>query len=205
VGSGLHGFWRGAETILGVLAAFILSLSLAVVSFVATLAYLVNADHEHLGYAAGLFVAGTVLAVVLIRTVSQIMQRTFPAWEGRKRAAVTLPRAVFLATRRLRCLPWPLRLLLALWWLAHFASGVLVVVGSARWAEAAFPRGSVARVLVPQLLGFGFIFAANLFFLLALALMSERPTLAERWWRWRVLLDLLMLLAGVLIIRALAE
>jgi hypothetical protein len=54
------------------------------------------------------------------------------------------------------------------------------------------------------LLGFGFIFAANLFFLLALALLSQRPTLAERWWRWRVLVDILVLLVGVLIVRALA-
>jgi hypothetical protein len=69
----------------------------------------------------------------------------------------------------------------------------------ANYAKVAFPAGSAAQVVVPQLMGFGFTFAANVYVLLAVGLLSRRPAPVERWWRWRLLLDLAVLLVSVLL------
>jgi hypothetical protein len=52
---------------------------------------------------------------------------------------------------------------------------------------------------MPQVLGFGFTFAANVYVLLAVGLLSRRPAPVERWLRWRLLLDLVVLLVSVLL------
>jgi hypothetical protein len=57
---------------------------------------------------------------------------------------------------------------------------VLVALAPAGYTKIAFPPGSAAQVVVTQLMGFGFTFAANVYVLLAVGLLSRRPTAAQK-------------------------
>ncbi|HKB37102.1 MAG TPA: hypothetical protein VKD72_11655 [Gemmataceae bacterium] len=194
------------EAAVGIAASFMIGLSLSVVSFVVLLADLSSGEFSHLGPVLALFVGSTTLAALLVCTVRTVLERIFPEEARSKRAPVNLPRGVFLATRRLhRLLPWPLAVVLSALWFAHFASGVLVTIGAVRWVELVFDgRAPLVRAILPHALGFAFLFAANLYVLLALGLQVRRPAPLEHWWRWRVVIDLFMLLVAMLIVRFLS-
>jgi hypothetical protein len=194
------------ELVLGLLAVFILSFVLPVFGFLMTLATLLGPDwnlYERITPPV-VFLVATPLSVVLVGTVVRILELSNPFGEFRKpgSAHLSFSAAVFEATRYPR-LPWLLRPFLSLWWLAHFAGGVVVTVAAGqKWTRAAFdPKLAVVHTLLPYVLGLAYSFAGNLYLGLALGVMVRRPSLLERLWKWRLLTDILIMLAAAFILR----
>jgi hypothetical protein len=193
------------ELLLGLLAVFILSFALPVLGFLMTLATLIGRDwnlHERL-IPPVVFLVATPLSVILVRTVVRILELSNPFGEVRTpgSARLSFSEAIFQATRYPH-LPWLLRPFLSLWWLAHFAGGVLITVAAAqRWTRAAFnPNDTLTQTVLPSVLGLAYSFAGNLYLGLALGVVMRRPLLLERLWKWRLLTDILiMLIAGFVV------
>jgi hypothetical protein len=194
------------ELLLGLLATFILSFALPVLGFLMTIATLVGPEwtlRDKL-VAVTAFVVGTPLAIVLVRTVVRVLELSQPLLFSREpaKSRLSFSEAVFQATRY-PGLPWPLRPLLTLWWLLHFAGGVVVAVAAGQaWSLAAFsPKAIVVQTVLPQVLGLAYAFAGNLYLALALGVLVRRPLLLQRLWKWRLLSDIMTLILASVVLQ----
>jgi hypothetical protein len=95
---------------------------------------------------------------------------------------------------------WYWRPWLGLWWLAHFACaaalGHLVALEVTRGLN---PQNFLGGVLLMTLTHFAFLFAANLYLILAARVVSPTPQLCLVAWRYRFLID--TVLAVLLLLR----
>jgi hypothetical protein len=216
--------WEQAEAILGLLATFFIGFGIPLVVSVSVVA-LSGLDSGLL--VGGIFIALMIvlggLAIWVARLASRAWYACYPEWRqwetgqmaGAGPALLSpflppeekdgphehLPLAVMMAVLLPR-FPWLLRPLLGLWWLAHFSSGVFLALGTGPAFESAFPNWSPeARFLLAQAFGFTFIFAANLYLMLALGLFVRRSGTLCQLWRWRLVVDAAVLLAAILLSR----
>jgi len=111
---------------------------------------------------------------------------------GGEAIPVRLPFALVVAAQLPPISP-RFRPLLGLWCLAHFAAGGFsaLVCAMAHRALAVVP---VERVLVPSVSHFGVLFAVNLYLMLAVAVFIRQPAVLNRLWRWRLAVDLALIL-----------
>jgi hypothetical protein len=214
--------WEQAEAILGLLATFFIGFGMPLAVF----GCLVTVSRWENGWLlGGLFIADMVilggLAVWVARLASRAWYACYPEWrqfeqqqmagsgpvllspflpeEENEGPGEHLPLAVRMAVRLPR-FPWLLRLPLGLWWLGHFSSGVFLALGAGLWFERAFPATAPqVRFLLAQGLGFAFVFAANLYLMLALGLFTRRPETLSQCWRWRLVIDAAVLLTAILL------
>lgn len=106
------------------------------------------------------------------------------------------PFAVWLALEVPR-VPAAARVLLSIWWFAHFAAGFLLVRYFFKaWNRLDFP--AVVSVVLVALSVFMFHFAANVFLVLSAGLYLNSVTALERLWRNRFLIDALCTLPVLL-------
>ena len=88
--------------------------------------------------------------------------------------------------------PLPLRPIIGLWWLAHYAVGVLAVVGFNQDAHDHGHHEPVLSFFMATCSGF----AANGYLILAIATFTTSPVIRRRIWKFRVVLDVTMGVIG---------
>jgi hypothetical protein len=106
-----------------------------------------------------------------LESQTRSIQQSLEAIEGRPPA----PFALLMAARLSR-VPLALRPFLSLWWLAHFASGVGCGLLAARLTLGRMQNPLLALAIVlPVALQVAFLFAVNLYLLMAPEIRSEVP------------------------------
>lgn len=189
------------ETILGLLAAFFIGFFAPVVLAILTL--------SSLGWKRfGLTLVAAILTLVTARLAVLIARLAAQASLGRcnindevdaELPVVQLPFALAMAAQ-LPLWPWFWRVSVGLWWLSHFCGAALVghaiAVSLIRRLDVATAVIAVPLALVVH---FAFLFAANLYLVLAARTLSPHPRLCIAVWRHRFLIDFLIALALVLV------
>lgn len=93
--------------------------------------------------------------------------------------------------------PWPIRPLVAAWWLAHFGVAIL---GAMLLQQALLRSGDEARLwfrlAAAVVVSFTFAYSANLFLLLAVTCFTRSGSIVDAIWRKRFLLDAAVALAA---------
>ncbi len=111
---------------------------------------------------------------------------------GESREPLFVPLAIAMA---IRLPPWHglVRPLVAVWWLSHFAAAAFIghVVASIA-ARGLNNPGWMLSVPLTMLATFAFVFAGNLYLMLAVAACVKRPGLWLIVWRHRFFLDLVL-------------
>lgn len=217
----LRKLWIASESLMGLLATIVIGL----IPVGALLPVLVQAvqDRQWLrvvlaaaGFPISLVIAGTVITIA-----SRVVNRKGSIWPNpggwpayapgdRERddyeidenppPAPAVPLAVAMA-RELRPLPWIISVPLSLWWIAHFGLALLLGHLAARLMAAALIVPGIGLFLVVgAVLHFGFLFAANLYLLLAAAVLRPSETFQHKLWNSRVWIDSLLATASMCLI-----
>ena len=92
--------------------------------------------------------------------------------------------------------PWPLRPLVVLWWVAHFAGGVVAAVAS---ATIKTPEAAAAERPLVFFMTTCYGFAANGFLMAAVVAATSSERVQRAVWRSRVFLDVSLGVAGTII------
>lgn len=207
--------WRErAEAILGTAAVFMIGFAPTILGVLFGLAALVNRENAEWLPAWVCFPVAVVsgaLAVWVARLIQRALYMCHPELRkldqvltrGQKSLmtpfetdqpveTVHLPMAVVAGTSLPR-VPVLAAIPLALWWLAHASTGVIVGLRLDRYMDQAF-RGAPAGVkyVLPQVLNFAFSFAANIYLMLAVALFVRNTTWLLRLWKVRLFIDLVL-------------
>lgn len=98
-----------------------------------------------------------------------------------------------LAQRRL---PWPLRLPVALWWIAHFGIGVIAALMTEAIPAKKEAAGQNPEVVVLYFLVFTYTLAANGYLAQALRALGVGERGLTRFWAWRIAVDFAVMLAS---------
>lgn len=108
------------------------------------------------------------------------------------------PVALLIATRLSR-VPLALRPFLSLWWLGHFAGGICCGFIAFHAVLRLLPN-AVLPVTIALSLGcqLAFLFAVNLYLLMAVAVMWHKRRIHEAIWRWRFVVDAVLSLTVTL-------
>lgn len=86
-----------------------------------------------------------------------------------------------------------LRPFLTLWWLAHFAAGAIIGLFASRMVIDVLNNPAWAfLVVLPVAFQVAFLFAVNLYLVMAIAVLCQDRRLPEFVWRWRLSVDLLL-------------
>jgi hypothetical protein len=218
--------WRDrAEAIAGVFAVFFIGFAPPVLALLFGLAALMNRENAEWLPAWVCFpfcLASGALAIWLVRLVQRALYMCHP--ELRKYDEVMAPQQKPLLTPfdsreplekmklpmaivagvSLPRVPFLLAIPLAVWWLGHAGTGVLIGFRLDDYMEKAF-RGAPAWVkyVLPHVLNFGFSFAANIYLMLAVALFVRNTTVLRWIWRMRLLID--SILTAITAVPALLE
>jgi len=188
------------ETVLGLLAAFFIGFFAPVAFGVLMLATMARQKLEWT-FLFGLVALITGrLAVLIMRMAAHASTGRWASIEGDDDSPVVqLPFALAMAAH----LPhWPAfwRAGVGLWWLAHFCGAAMF--GHAIGASL-IRRLDVATALVAVplavLVHFAFLFAANLYLVLAARILSPTPRWCVAVWRYRFLIDFVIALALVML------
>jgi len=195
------------ETTLGLLAAFFIGFFAPVVFAIMTLVGIAQGRLPMIGAALALTLVTGWLALLVARmaaeaSMGRLSERGEPTPSfDPQLPVIRLPFALAMAAR-LPLLNWFWRPWLAVWWMTHFciaaAIGHLVAVNLIRRLDVAT---AVLAVPLAVVVHFSFLFAANLYLVLAGRALMPSPRLCVRIWKYRFLIDfivaLLMLLRGL--------
>lgn len=89
---------------------------------------------------------------------------------------------------------------LGMWWLGHFALAVVAGHFSAQWiVHVVNPQAQAIVFVIGVFFHFAFLFAANLYLLLATAVLAPRPEIWEQLWSYRFLIDFLLALGSTML------
>jgi hypothetical protein len=195
------------ETTLGLLAAFFIGFFAPVVFAIMTLVGCVQGRLPMIAAALPLTLVTGGLALLIARmaaeaSVGRLTERGQPPPVfDPTLPVVRLPFALAMAAR-LPLLNWFWRPWLSVWWMAHFSIaavlGHVVAVNLIRRLDVATALIAVPLAVVVH---FAFLFAANLYLVLAARALVPSPRLCVRVWKYRFLIDfivaLLLLLRGL--------
>ena len=205
-----HEAWQRLESVIGLCATFFVGYIPPVVLAFSTLANF----GERMWWWGGLAAVGTVLACFVAASVTRMASTAFyqcypefgparpdrfilsrllkPTWPVDQVVLPGTPLAVAMAAL-LPPIPRLARPVLSLWWLGHFASGMVFGLFAYQVGDHAFANAQVAgkilAVVLPLVFHVGFLFAVNLYLLLAVAVYVRRPAIHEKLWRLRFLVD----------------
>jgi hypothetical protein len=209
------------EAILGLLATFILGFGTPLVCLLGIIIGLNVQLPPWLEWVVFLVpVASGLLAIPMAWLANSALYDCFPEWTARgcavrqknkpelcpfapsdEHADGRLPLAVAMALRLPR-IPIGLRPLLSVWWLLHFGAGAMLGLGVYLATKQLLAAQAGALLVIPFLLDFGVLFAANLYLLMAVAVLGRNPTLWMKFWRWRILVDLALTVGMRLLVKA---
>jgi hypothetical protein len=104
------------------------------------------------------------------------------------------PRPVaLLIADRLCNEPIVLRPFLSLWWLGHFVAGAFIGIGASRVAIDFLKNPALAfMIILPLAFQFAFLFAVNLYLVMAVAVVCHDHRVHELIWRSRFVIDFLL-------------
>ena len=183
--------WEALESVLGLFATFFVGFAAPTILAVGVLVSLV----EQRWTLSALAVLGVVitgkLALLVARAAGDAVYRkqtvlqTWPPAEF----AMTPSLAVNVACR-IPQIPFLLRPLLSLWWLVHFVAGAVLGFGISRLAIRGLNQQSAFVVILALVLQVGFLFAVNLYLLMAISVFIRDAPKLEKLWGWRFPLDL---------------
>jgi hypothetical protein len=106
------------------------------------------------------------------------------------RLAPLRPVALRVADRVLR-VPFLLRPILGLWWLVHFVAAAFIGFTLSRAVIGMLDAPAhVFMLILPMAFQITFLFACNVYLLLAIAVVFRSRPFYEGIWRWRLLIDL---------------
>ncbi|GIX04858.1 MAG: hypothetical protein KatS3mg114_0727 [Planctomycetaceae bacterium] len=187
------------ETVLGLLAAFFIGLFVPLVGSLLWLGVMFARGwwDEIMLVGAGLLLLSWWLAIMLLKLASRAsLGKNFlpgPRLPGQPPPpVVTLPLALAMAAQIPRW-PVPWNVFVGGWWLAHFGAAAWIGHQSASLIIQRFDLGSLLTVVPLALaLHFAFVFAANLYLVLALRLFFYHPRVCVLAWRYRMLVDSLL-------------
>ncbi len=195
------------ETTLGLLAAFFIGFFAPVVFGILLIVGLAQRKFPLALGMLGLTIATSWLAFLIAKTAAEAsLGRLADRYDPPLRIdptlpVVKLPFALAMAAR-LPAFTWFWRPWITLWWLGHFciaaAIGHHVAVSLIRRLDVATAILAVPLAIVVH---FAFLFAANLYLVLATRAIVPSPRLCIRVWKYRYLIDfavaLLLLSKGV--------
>ena len=200
--------WIAAESIIGLLAAFVIGFMPPIVMGVGALPLFGNGEP----LLAILCLAGAVLsgcaAAYVARLASRVVERKGSLWPpdpppdeafqfDETPAEPPAPPLVVAMVSQLRPMPVPVRIVLSLWWFVHFALAVVAGHFSAKLVtNGLVGRGAATLFLVGVALHFAFLFAANLYLMLAAAVLVRAEWLWNDLWNFRIAIDLYLALAS---------
>lgn len=181
------------ELLTGALLCCVLSLAVPVVCLIGAL------DVENKATGLEQIVPGVLFAVTILLGGQAVFLALGPIF-GREawgpEAALRQPRW-----------PVPLRPILGLYWAAHFLLGAIFASGMKRLgfdlADGKSPGEAVRTLLLIAFAIFGFTYAANFYLLLALSVVTRSERLLRAVWEWRILVDIFLSFAAVLVAFAL--
>ena len=129
-----------------------------------------------------------------VRRLNETRREVVPVQTGPTQAhpAQTRPVALLVAGR-LRKVPLLLRPVLSLWWAGHFIGGAFIGLVVSRVAIDMMqnPAG-VFLIVLPLAFQIAFLFAVNLYLIMAVGVLLPSSWLCEIVWKWRFVLDLVV-------------
>ncbi len=188
------------ETILGLLAAFFIGFFGPVVAGIGLLASLIGGQPKLAVLAALAFAFSGRFAILVAKMAAEASVGKLPV--GVVNVSCDQPLCLPFALAMAALLPhyhWLWRPWLALWWLAHFgfaaAFGHLVAMSLIERLDAAT---AVVAIPLAVVVHFAFLFASNLYLVLASRVALSSPRWCVRIWRYRFAIDFTVALAMVL-------
>lgn len=195
------------ETTLGLLAAFFIGFFAPVVFGLVALVGLIQGRIPIIAASAPLMLVTGWLALLIARmaaeaSIGRLSDRGEPPPAvDPTLPVIRLPFALAMAAR-LPALSWFWRPWLAVWWMSHFciaaAFGHFVAVNLIKRLDVAT---AILAVPLAVLVHFAFLFASNLYLVIAARALTPSPRLCVRVWKYRFVIDLviasLMLLRGL--------
>jgi len=188
------------ETIIGLLAAFFIGFFAPVLFGIGLLSTLARGRWEWAIVCAGLALVTGRLAVLIMRLAAHASTGRWgeSAHDGGE-PVVQMPFALAMAAQVPR---WPivLRTGVGMWWLAHFGGAALLAhaLGTSLIRRLDVPTALIA-VPLAVMVHFAFLFAANLYLVLAARMLSRQPSLCIFVWRYRFAIDFVVALALVML------
>lgn len=195
------------ETTLGLLAAFFIGFFAPVIFGLVSLVGLVQGRMPMLMGAAPMTLVTGWLALLIARMAAEAsMGRLTDYGTAQPPSDPTLPVmhlpfALAMAAR-LPAMSWFWRPWLAVWWLGHFciaaAFGHFVAVNLIKRLDVAT---AIIAVPLAVVVHFAFLFASNLYLVIAARALVSSPRLCVRVWKYRFVIDLLI--ASLMLLRGL--
>jgi hypothetical protein len=185
------------ETVLGLLAAFFIGFFPPVTLGIATLAMLVQQRFGLSLMTGALLLISGRLAILIAKLAAHA---SLGRWDLAGQHDPTLPVVQLPFALAMACQlpgwPWVLRVGVGLWWLSHFCGAA--VFGHAI-GHSLIRRLDVATAVVAIPLAivvhFSFLFAANLYLVLAARALAPHPRWCIGVWKYRFAIDFLIALA----------
>jgi hypothetical protein len=109
----------------------------------------------------------------------------------RSEEEVFIPLALAMAIR----LPnwWVgVRPFVAVWWLCHFVAAAIIGHSTARWLNNVNNQGLIVAFPLTLMVTLAFLFAANLYLMLAISVSIRNPGVWLIAWRYRFVVDLIL-------------
>jgi hypothetical protein len=195
------------ETTLGLLAAFFIGFFAPVIFGLVSLVGLVQGRMPMLAAAAPMTLVTGWLALLIARMAAEASMgrltdhgASVPPSDPTL-PVVRLPFALAMAAR-LPAMSWFWRPWLAVWWLGHFciaaAFGHFVAVNLIKRLDVAT---AIIAVPLAVVVHFAFLFASNLYLVIAARALVSSPRLCVRVWKYRFVIDLLI--ASLMLLRGL--
>lgn len=195
------------ETTLGLLAAFFIGFFAPVILGLAALVGLLQGRMPLLAWSAPLAMVTGWLALLIARmaaeaSVGRLADRgETPPQIDPTLPIIRLPFALAMAAR-LPAMSWFWRPWLAVWWMGHFciaaAFGHFVAVNLIKRLDVAT---AIIAVPLAVVVHFAFLFASNLYLVIAARALVSSPRLCVRVWKYRFLIDLVI--ASLMLVRGL--
>lgn len=190
--------WNRFEACVGLVAAFALTFGPLALAILVFLLAIPLGEWKAAGLAALVAVLVGPMAIWLSRMATSAMERfrigetvdeTHAILDGDVRPCRT-PFALILAQNVPR-LSWGVRVLLAVWWLAHFAAGTALGEYSEFLMHEFFLLSGVPNGLAAAVFAFAFHFASNIFLVLAVTQLFNSQRVVNGVWRQRLAVDAL--------------
>jgi hypothetical protein len=194
------------ETILGLLFVFIVGFALPAILLLYAFiglshegSSLARAFHIRTDVLKDLSYGGLVVGLVACLIAYWIVRMAIRATDGQYGdVPQNVPLAVAMGLQLPR-FPLPLRFLLGAWWLVHFAVGCAYGIALGFLPITQPDSHWALKYLLPMLVTFPLVFAANVYFMLAVAVFYNKRELLRRTWQCRLLIDALVTLIPLVV------
>jgi hypothetical protein len=201
--------WDRFEAIVGLIAVFMLSFGPPTVAGLGGLISLLTGEWPAAAACALIVSVTGPMAVWLAQMCGAAVEK-FLAKPPKEMSRLVVPENMkgtasgqqvpfaLLMVGELPRLPLIARFPLAIWWFSHFAAASAIVLVNTLPVRQRMQGQGVVESLLMLLLCLLFTFAANVFLMLAVSVAFWSPAVTARVWRYRFLIDLLLITPALL-------